>query len=298
MYLNIMKYLTLILVIIAFVRCSEPSLSNEYRLELEQWKTQRLSSLKAPDGWTTLVGLQWIPEGENSLGSSKDAIIRFPDKCPENMGSIIRNGKNISLIPNPAIEIKLEEEIISDTVNIHLNQPPQLFQWKSVSFYLLQRLPKYGLRIKDSLAEARVSLTSLPYFPVSEEWVKKGTFESTASTDSVTIQDVVGTVYKQKIEGYAVFTHEGKKYKLLLTNGGEEEYFINFADLTNGDHTYGGGRFLYVPREDDNGHMILDFNKAYSPPCEFTAYATCPIPPKENQLEIMIEAGEQVLETH
>jgi uncharacterized protein (DUF1684 family) len=131
-------------------------------------------------------------------------------------------------------------------------------------------------------------------FPVDESWKFNAKFEAYNPPKEIAVPNVLGQISKEKSPGAVVFEREGKTYKIDAVDEGDDNLFLIIADQTNGDETYGGGRFMYVKKPDSTGIIILDFNKAYNPPCVFTKYATCPLPPLQNYLKLGIEAGEKM----
>ncbi len=163
----------------------------------------------------------------------------------------------------------------------------------SLLFYLIRRGDRLGVRVKDSQSEARRNFRGLDYFPIDPGWRIEARFEPYDPPKSISVPNVLGQDNAEKSPGAVVFEHGGKTYRLdPVLERGETDYFVIFGDRTNGNETYGAGRFLYVKPPVD-GRTVIDFNKAYNPPCVFTEYATCPLPPPQNKLPIRIEAGEK-----
>jgi uncharacterized protein (DUF1684 family) len=170
---------------------------------------------------------------------------------------------------------------------------PTILQHGSLSFYVIQRNERLGVRVKDADAAALKSFHGLESFPFSESWRVAARFEPSSPPRHISVPNVLGNVTSEESPGALAFEYSGKTYRLdAVREAGTEDYFIIFGDATNGHETYGGGRFLYASPPKD-GQTVLDFNKAYNPPCVFTPYATCPLPPPQNRLSIRIEAGEK-----
>ena len=163
----------------------------------------------------------------------------------------------------------------------------------SLLFYLIRRGDKIGVRVKDSQSEARRNFRGLDYFPIDPGWRIEARFEPYDPPRSISVPNVLGQDNDEKSPGAIVFEHGGKTYRLdPVLEPGETDYFVIFGDRTNGKTTYGAGRFLYVAPP-VGGKTVIDFNKAYNPPCVFTDFATCPLPPPQNKLPIPVEAGEE-----
>jgi len=152
--------------------------------------------------------------------------------------------------------------------------------------------------LRDLAHPALANFKGVARFSINENWKIVASFEKPQTPRTITITDVVGTVSQQPLVGHAVFKYQGKVYRLAATDAGDGKLFIIFKDKTAGHETYGAGRFLYPEMPNDKNEVILDFNKAINPPCAFSPYATCPLPPAENNLIIRIEAGEKDAEMH
>lgn len=254
-------------------------MASEYQNEIARWRQNRAASLKAEGGWLSLAGLFWLEEGANPFG--RDAAIALPDGPPRAGAFDLRGGKvtvtmdgtTRALQPNSADVVKVAR----------------------LSLYLIKRGDKFGIRVKDPQSKARVGFHGLDYFPADETY--RVTARWVAEPRQIPILNVLGQTEPSECPGYAVFELQGKQFRLypILEEPGATQLFFIFRDQTAGKETYGAGRFLYSEMPKD-GHVVLDFNKAYNPPCTFTPYATCPLPPPENKLPVRIEAGEKKYE--
>lgn len=266
-----------------------------YQDEIREWQSRRLRKLQYKDGWTTLVGLFWLESGENTFGraASNNIVMDYPT-LPERVGTFDVNGHEVRFT------------VASDINVLHDGRPvraigpladdatgaPTVLTVGSLSFYLIERSGKLGIRIKDSQAQAHIHFRGLEYFPIEPKWRLAARFESYAPMKKIPIITVLGMEEEMQSPGALVFEVDGKSYRLdAVLEAGERDWFVMFADRTNGQQTYGAGRFLYVAPPTD-GKTIVDFNKGYTPPCAFSAFATCPLPPPQNRLPIAITAGE------
>ncbi len=164
----------------------------------------------------------------------------------------------------------------------------------SVRFYLIQRGERVGVRVKDSRNPALLAFHGIDSYPVDLKWRFDARFDAYPAGKTIAVPNILGSVEQQKSPGAVVFVMGARELRIdAVTESGTEDLFLIFGDQTNGVETYGGGRFLYAAPPDKNGRVVLDFNKAYNPPCVFTPYATCPLPPKQNRLPIRVEAGEK-----
>jgi uncharacterized protein (DUF1684 family) len=240
-----------------------------YRAQIEEWRQQREARLKADGGWLTVTGLFWLHEGVNSVDSEpglKDA--RFE----------LRGGKVTFRMGGETRELQPDSAGKPDVVTLG-----------SLSLFIIKRGDKYGIRLKDTNSRLRKEFRGLHYFPVNEEY--RITTRLIPDARKIPILNVLGQVEDTPSPGYVEFEIHGEKLRLTPVEESPGELSFIFRDLTSGKETYGSGRFLDTELG-KNGEVVLDFNKAYNPPCAFTPYATCPLPPKENRLGVRIEAGE------
>jgi hypothetical protein len=267
-----------------------------HRQEWETWRANRLESLRREDGWLSLVGLFWLNEGENSFGSDRSNRIVLPSgKTPARIGSIVLEKGAVSVRAQPRSGLTAEgSEVTAMSLATDAGGGrATVLKRGSVSFYVIARGSRLGVRVKDSEANALKSFQGTETFPYDERYRVEARFEAYSPPRAIAVPNVLGTVETQPSPGALVFELEGKTYRLdPVLETGETDLFVIFADSTNGHDTYGGGRFLYA-KPAVGGRTILDFNRAYNPPCVFTPYATCPLPPKENRLPVRIEAGEK-----
>jgi uncharacterized protein (DUF1684 family) len=249
-----------------------------YESEILKWRQEREASLKAEDGWLTLAGLSWFHEGANRFGKDPSCDIPLPDGPAQagvfefHSGKVTLGGREIK--PN-----------VSEPIHIG-----------RLSLSVIRRADKVGIRVRDPESEARRHFHGLESFPISEQY--RITAQWVAEPRDIPILNVIGQTSPSPSPGYAVFHLHGRELKLrpIIEEPGAKELFYIFRDQTAGKETYGAGRFFYSDMPHD-GKVVLDFNKAYNPPCAFTPYATCPLPP-ENRLAVRIEAGEKKYGDH
>ncbi|MDT5269168.1 MAG: uncharacterized protein QOH49_1354 [Acidobacteriota bacterium] len=269
-----------------------------YEQELEQWKAKRLTNLKSEDGWLTLIGLFWLKEGENRFGSDPTNEIVLPDgKTPALAGTLRLAAGKVTLEAKPDAKITLKGQPVT-TLELKSDEDgePTVLELGSLSFHVVKRGERLGLRVKDRENPARAEFKGTDYYPADRKWVVNARFEPYQPPKQVPILNVLGMETEETSPGTLAFEVDGRPYKLeALKEKGEEQFFIIFADQTSGKETYRAGRYLYADPPGTDGVVRLDFNKAYSPPCAFTRYATCPLPPAQNHLPLRVEAGERYL---
>jgi uncharacterized protein (DUF1684 family) len=267
-----------------------------YTEEVEQWKAKRLASLKDEDGWLSLVGLHWLKEGENKIGSDPSNEVALPEgKAPRFAGSLFLNNGAVKLEARPDSRITSEgKPVTSLDLKSDADGKPTTLKLGTLTFHVIKRGERMGVRVKDGASPERTNFRGLEYFPTDERWRVEARFEPYNPPKMIPIYNVLKMEEDSPSPGAIVFDIDGKTYRLdALTEEGEEQFFVIFADATSAHETYGAGRYLYAGPPDSAGRIVIDFNKAYSPPCAFTKYATCPLPPDQNRLPLRVEAGEK-----
>ena len=288
-----------------------------YLTKLQEHRANREERLRSPDGWLALVGLHWLQPGDNPFAVAADGgNLLFPrengDPVPEDareLGAFAWEGESVSVKAVPGAGLQLdavegeEPGVLPAGEAVPLLDDaaeggPSTLVFDNLSFYIIRRGEQVGVRVKSSVAPALVEFHGLDYFPVDLSWKIEAHFEPYETPKTVGIPNVLGTVYEEQVAGAVVFEAAGETYRIEPIVEVDGTFFLIFADTTNGKETYGAGRFLYADPPDAEGRVNLDFNYAYNPPCAFSPYATCPLPPKENKLPIPIEAGEKKYGEH
>jgi uncharacterized protein len=270
--------------------------TSQYVKKIEDWRQQRITNLTKPDGWLSLIGLFWLKEGENSFGGNPSNSIRFPSqKIPAVMGNFtLKNGKATIHILNNLPVMHEGKSIQSLEMLDDQSENPTVLSYGSLSWLLIKRGDKYGIRLRDSESNFLKNFKGIDYYPVNPVWKVEAKFESYTPSKKIPVPNILGTVSEEGSPGTLVFEIQGERFRLdPIAEEDAQQWFIIFSDETNGSETYGAGRFLYIDPPDENGNAFRDFNKAYNPPCAFTLYATCPLPPAQNHLAIRITAGEK-----
>jgi uncharacterized protein (DUF1684 family) len=251
-----------------------------YRARIEQWRQQREENLKAENGWLTVAGLFWLKEGESTMGTGRaNSFLLPPGSAPEKVGTA----------PGVAVTVNGKPVATTSLTNDSAGSPDVL-RIGNLSMFVIQRGSRFGVRLKDKDSAARRKFAGTHWFPVAEEYRVLAKFVPYAPPKKIAIPNVLGDVEQQDSPGYVEFTLQGRTCRLDPVSEGDGLFFI-FKDLTAGKETYPSGRFLSTGLP-QNGEVVLDFNQAVDPPCAFTPYATCPLPPAQNHLPVRIEAGE------
>jgi uncharacterized protein len=275
----------------------------DWKAGLLQWRAHREQRLSAPDGWLTLVGLEWLKPGSNTVGSAADNRIRLSPVAPAHLGVIEVSGSDIRLqapaggftsgvqldgSPAQAAELADDEA-----------QKPSVLTAGTLTILLLHRGDRYALRIKDSQAPTRLNFHGLnwyepnPHYRVEAKWIPF------VPVKQIKVPSIIGVTNEMPAPGLAEFTLDGKTLQLepVLEEPDAKQLFFILRDTTSRTTSYGAARFLYTDFPDHGldqpGHLILDFNRLQNPPCAYTAYATCPLPPEQNRLAIALPVGEE-----
>jgi uncharacterized protein (DUF1684 family) len=269
------------------------SLPVSYKQAIDKWREERETRLKADDGWLTVAGLFWLHDGDNPCGSDPKAEIQLPaGRAPASVGAFRFHKGDTSFRGAPGLAIRMNGKPAVGTVDLKSDAGggPDIVSFADFSMFVIKRGPKFGVRMKDIHSEMRRDFHGLKWYPVKESYRVVAKFTPHGRTESIPIPNILGQTENEPSPGYATFRLKDREYRLDPVLENNQLFFI-FRDQTSGKTTYGAGRFLYseMPKE---GKVVLDFNKAYNPPCAFTPYATCPLPPAQNRLNVAIEAGE------
>jgi uncharacterized protein (DUF1684 family) len=265
-----------------------------YRREIEAWRQQRQERLKADGGWLTVVGLAWLKPGVNRFGSDPASDVVLPAAVPAHAGLLRVDGRQVTVEVAAGVAVTLDGQPVtrrplrSDADGAD----PDVLRLASVTMQIIDRGGRLAVRIKDRDSAARRQFRGLRWYPVKPEYRVEARFVAHDKPATIVVPSVVGIAEAMTSPGSALFELAGRPMRLdpVLEPGSPQLFFI-FRDATAAKTTYGSGRFLYADPP-VNGRVVLDFNKAYSPPCAYTAYATCPLPPPQNRLPVAIEAGE------
>jgi hypothetical protein len=273
-----------------------------YAREIDAWRAAREERLRADDGWLTVSGLFWLQDGANRAGSAEDDAVRLPASVPPGAAVLeLRQGR-VSYRLSPGVSgATLDGAPAPASGELRADDAgrPSLLGFGPVTLHVIRRGERVGVRAKDRDSAARRDFKGLDWYPVDASWRLEARFVAHAEPVFVRVPNVLGQVLDMPSPGDVVFTRDGHEVRLtpVLEEDDASELFFIFKDATSGKTTYPAGRFLYAPLPKD-GRVTLDFNKAYSPPCAFTPYATCPLPPQSNRLGVAITAGEKSAAQH
>lgn len=296
-----MKMPSLVLILCLVAGCSPriphaiPQDMKAYEEEMQQWRNDRLRLLTAPEGWLSVVGLYWLKPGENAAGTREDMDLVLPRQLPSVLGKFTLEGDKVYFESAGEAYVTVDgKRLVEGEVKTDRSDDMTKLHFKAFVFYIIERDGKFGLRLKNTLSDKRFTLKEIPAFPLDPAYRVYARAREDEAGKTLRVEDVTGAVQEYRVEAVLEFYIDGKKQELLAFDGGPDHYFVIFRDATTHESSYGGGRYMYVPRKPDaEGYLVLDFNKAFNPPCVFTDWATCPIPPEENRLETAILAGEK-----
>lgn len=272
-----------------------PAVDEAFLKDVEAFRQQRNDGLKKPESWLSLVGLFWLQEGDNRFGSGAENRVIFPEgSAPEVAGTFVRQGDKVSVVAAAGSGLSSGGQPVT-RLDLALDadeKGPTRLELGSLRFFVIKRGDRLGVRVKDTNSPLLKNFHGLDTYPIRADWRFEARFEPYVPVKKVPVPNVLGQVDDISSAGAVVFDFGGKTYRLDGLGEPGEGLSLIFADDTNGKETYGAGRFLDTDPPKD-GKVVVDFNKAYNPPCAFTAFATCPLPPKQNRLPLRVEAGEK-----
>jgi uncharacterized protein len=270
-------------------------MASPHEEEILRWREHRVARLTGPDGWLTVVGLAWLEEGDNSVGSAPENSILLP-RGPALIGNIKVEG-SVAVASFDGSAGVMHEGSLVTTLKLRDDSggDPTVLRLGSLSFYMIQRGGRLAVRVKDTNSPARTAFIGIDHFPIDRRWRVRATFEPYEFPRTQHVPTILGMEETYQVPGALAFEHDRVTHRIdAFLEKGETDLFLVFGDLTNGSETYGGGRYMYTWPPSADGIVVVDFNKAYNPPCVFTAFATCALPPPQNQLSMRVEAGEKL----
>lgn len=280
------------------------SMASTYQQDHEQWLEDRHTSLTEPYGWMRLAGMYWLHPGRNSFGSDPSNDLIFPSgKIPGRAGwFILREG---SVWMESADDVRFLHEGRHFETLVLFEMPTGeeatgslngevAIEYGTLRWTVIKRGDRLGIRLYDAENAVADAFTGFESYPIQPEWYLKAYFKAENGGRTIAITTILGQVDQIPVAGTLTFEKDGVRHTLVATDSGES-LFVIIADPTNQTETYGAGRYIYVdrPSGSESGMTVLDFNKLYNPPCAYTKYSTCQLPPLGNQLSLPITAGEK-----
>ena len=289
-----MKNALIIFLGLPFLALAATPVPTDYVKTVEEWRSSEEANLKKENGWLTLAGLFWLKDGVSTVGAGAQFDVRLTNNFkPGKFGEIEFKDGSATLHVASGVEAQCEGTPVS-TITLVSDEKgkPTEIKTGSEMFYLIRREDRFGIRLKDNQSKARQSFSGLKWFPVDESYRVSAHLEALPEPKELMIPNVLGGHFKMKTPGLLRFSLQGKDYSLQPVLQDDGSLFLIFRDASNESDTYSAGRFLDAAKP-VNGETVLDFNKAENPPCAFTPYATCPLPPPGNDLPVAIKAGEK-----
>ncbi len=270
----------------------DPAFANDNQL----WREQRLTELLTPEGWTSLVGLHWLELKAHYIGSGSTSGIRLA-MGPPRMGLVTREGDAVWFAPEPGVSLQVDGQPLKGRIRFYSDRdevPTRItFDDGKGVLSLIKRGERYALRLKHADAPARTQFGNLTYWPADPSWRITARFVPHDVNKTLPIVDITGLTTEQANAGALEFERDGRTWRLEALGEPGRPLMVIFADRSNGRGSYSAGRYLDLDAPNERSEVVIDFNRAYNPPCAFTPFATCPLPPPENRLDMVVVAGEQ-----
>jgi uncharacterized protein len=298
------RWCCLCLVLPLLQNCSQPSDDAIETRVVTAWRAQRIKNLTSETGWLTLVGLYWLKPGNNSFGrTSENTLILDHAAMPDHAGAfVLTNGSASFTSSAQSVVLHDGQPVNTIALATDATDKPTVLTIGPLRFYAIERAGNIGVRVRDVQNPARTQFKGLNYFPIDTTWRVQARFEPYVPVKRIPVVNILGMTEAMEVPGALSFTRNGQTWRLdaLLESPNDDELMVMFTDGTTGRTSYGAGRYLSIARPKRNAAatLWLDFNLAYNPPCAFTDFATCPLPPKQNRLSLPISAGEMKYATH
>jgi uncharacterized protein len=294
------------IVAVAAAGCGKPAPAasatpaDPYRAEIERFRQAREAKLTSDTGWLTIAGLHFLTQPETTIGSDAANDVVLPGGTPARVGTFVlaKNGHvSVRLEPGVAVSLLDGKPFSGGPIKSDGDGPPDRLVLGDVQVWVHESGERPALRIRDRNNPLRKTFAGMKWYPVNETYRVEATFEPYDKPKTVQVPNLLGDIDTMTSPGTVSFSLGGKTMRMAAVAENENELWFIFRDLTSGHETYPAARFLYTPKP-VNGKVPLDFNKAENPPCAFNSYATCPLPPEENRLQVRVEAGEKIYQQH
>jgi len=268
--------------------------AGDYEAEIMAWRAERLAALRADDGYLNLAGLFWLDEGVYTFGGASGNDIVFPRAGRDRIGrlDVDADGVTMYVVDDAGVRV-YGQPVTALKFDIDSADTPVPVTTGSLSWYVIERQGRLGLRLHDSENPALDALPPIPYYEIDRGYRVTGRLKRYREPRTVSVGTVIdGLPYRPASPGVVEFELDGVSMELEAYQVDDRLFFV-FGDRTNGRETYGAGRFLYAAAPGIDGLTVLDFNKAYNPPCAFNDFSTCPVASPRNRLPVRIAAGER-----
>ena len=293
-------FLFVVLSTLFFAGCERTELGkapvpDNYEQIIEEWKQNRVETLKAPTGWLRLAGMFILEEGENTFGSGEDVDVRFPEnKIGRNAGSFILEDGKVKMDLQDDIEITHNNEQVSSGKIIYDGENAPELEHGDLHWFVIQRQDLFAIRLYNKDNEKADEFTGFPRYEKDENWRLKARFKPNPEGSQIIILNVLNQAEPINSPGVLEFEVDGERYTIDALSSADGRLFLIVGDETNRSETYQAGRYMYIdPPEEGSNYTVIDFNKIYNPPCAYNTHTTCQLPPPQNRLELSITAGEK-----
>jgi uncharacterized protein (DUF1684 family) len=276
--------------------------SAEYLAEITAWHEARDQRLRSPEGWVALTGLHWLTPGEHEMGQHPSSAIRLAghDIPPLAGHLLVEDDLSATIRPHHEAPITVDGERLTGELALvaDMDGDPTILELGTLRMHLIRRgahHERLGLRVRDAAAPGLAAFEGIPHFPIDPAWRVQARLErAVGGGGRIPVPDIVGDVLDEESPGSVVLPLPSGEHRLRALEEDENRLWLIFGDATNGTETYAAGRFLVTEPVEDDGSVVVDFNKTYNMPCVFSPYATCPLPPRGNRLPIRVTAGEML----
>jgi len=290
--------LFLITTLLFIVACTgnelgQADIPENYSMQIEEWKSERITSLKEPTGWLRLAGMFILNEGDNSFGSSPGADHTFPGSIlPDIAGSFILEDNRVLMDVRDGVEIIHNGDVVKEFLLCDGENTPSV-TYKSLEWLVIVREEIIAIRLYNKENAKADSFDGFPSYPVDPAWNRRARLNPSPDSTTISVANVLGQIVDYPSPGVLEFTIGGEIYTLDALDS-EDDMFVIVGDQTNKTETYPAGRYIYVEYPEPGSNITtIDFNKVYNPPCAYNNYSTCQLPPPQNRLSVAIEAGEK-----
>lgn len=290
-------FLFLILIPLIVLSCRNDTLGTaplpeNYEASINEWKEYRVGVLTGPTNWLRLHAIYWLSEGDNTFGSAEENTITFPEgTIPDVAGIFTLTDNTVSMDVADGVIITHNGEPVSDFTLFDGENRPHMMHG-DLEWFIDSRGKDHGIRLYNKDNPKADAFDGFPFYPLNPEWHLKAKFIPNTDSTTVTVDNVLEEKVDLVSPGKIQFKADGKTHEMIAFEA-RSGLFIMFSDETNGSETYHAGRYMIIPFADEDGYTILDFNKAYNPPCAFNTFTTCNLPPPENRLDMAVPAGEK-----
>ncbi len=302
-YLRLRFFLVFLLLVAALLAVLRlHAADSAWESGLVAWRAQHEQKLDAPDGWLTLVGLDWLQPGDNPVGAAPDNRIRLESTAPAHLGILQLQGDQVRLLPPPGgfpASLRIDGHPAGETQLTAANGQSAALTDGTLTLLVIHRGDRFALRVKDSQSPVRLHFHGLHWYPPDPRYRIVARWIPWVPAHTLSIPTIIGTRVKLPAPGVAEFTLDGQTIQLepVLESPNSRQLFFIVRDTTSRTTTYGASRFLYTDFPDHGldrpGHLVLDFNRLENPPCAYTPYATCPLPPPQNRIAVALPVGEK-----